>query len=85
MMLKKILQMSALASMLAIGIALPASAMVNEEDAAAPAGSFTSDMAAPMSPRFEAFLAHHPGFAHRMREHMMRRAELEHSRAGEAR
>ena len=52
-MLKKILQASAIASVLAIGFVLPASAAVySEEDAAAPVGSFTSDMAAPMSPRF---------------------------------
>jgi hypothetical protein len=80
-MLKKMLQMSVLASVLAMGMALPASAAVySEEDAAAPAGSFTSEMAAPMSPRFEAFLARHPEFARHMHERMMRRAEMEQNR-----
>ena len=77
-MLKKILQASAVASVLAIGFGLPAGAAVySEEDAAAPVGSFTTDMAAPMSPRFQAFLAQHPEFARRMHERMMRRAEIE--------
>ena len=76
--LKKILQMSALASVLAIAMALPAAA-ATEEDAAAPVGSFTSDMSAPMNPRFEAFMARHPGFARHMHERMMRRAALERS------
>lgn len=80
-MLKNILQVSVLASVLAIGAGLPAFAAGNEEDAAAPVGSFTSDMSAPVSPRFEAFLARHPEFARHMRERMMRRAELEQSRA----
>ena len=81
-MLKKILQMSALT----IGIALTASAAfaVTEEDLAAPPGSFTSDMTAPVNPRFAAFLARHPGFAQHMRERMMRRAALEQSRAWRA-
>jgi hypothetical protein len=76
--LKKILQASAVASVLALGFALPASAAVyTEEDAAAPVGSFTSDMTAPMSPRVQAFLARHPEFARHMHERMVRRAELE--------
>jgi len=78
-MLKKMLQMSAI--VLAIGTALPAAAVAySEEDAAAPPGSFTSDMAVPMSPRFEAFLARHPEFARHMHERMMRRAEMEQNR-----
>ena len=77
-MLKKILQMSTLASVLAIAAALPAAA-ANEEDAAKPVGSFTSDMPAPMNPRFEAFMARHPEFARHMHERMMRRAALERS------
>jgi hypothetical protein len=44
-MLKKIVQISSLAAMIALSAGLPASA--SEEDAAAPAGSFTSDMAIP--------------------------------------
>lgn len=44
-MLKKIVQISSLALMVAFAAGLPAHA--SEEDAAAPAGSFTSDMAAP--------------------------------------
>jgi len=84
--LKKILQASAIASVLAIGFVLPASAAVySEEDAAAPVGSFTSDMAAPMSPRFAAFMARHPEFARHMRERMMRRAELEQNQPTDAR
>ena len=77
--LKKILQASAIASVLAIGFALPAGAAViqSEEDMAAPAGSFTSDMARPVNPRFAAFLAQHPEFARHMRARMMHRAELE--------
>jgi hypothetical protein len=67
--LKKILQMSALASVLALGIALPASA-ANEEDAAAPLGSFTADMPAPVGPRAQ---------DHALRHHMFERRErLEH-------
>jgi hypothetical protein len=46
-MLKKIAGISSLALMGALAAGLPASA--SEEDAAAPAGSFTSDMAAPAS------------------------------------
>jgi hypothetical protein len=46
-MLKKILQVSSLGLMVALAAGLPASA--NEEDAAAPVGSFTSDMAVPQS------------------------------------
>ena len=81
-MLKRILQMSALASVLAMAAALPAAA-ANEEDAAQPAGSFTSDMRAPLNPRFEAFMARHAEFARHMHERMMRRAEIE--RSGSAR
>jgi len=73
--LKKILQTSAVVSVLAIGFGLPASAAVySEEDAAAPVGSFTTDMTVPMSPRFTAFMARHPEFARHMHERMMRRA-----------
>lgn len=56
-MLKKFLQLSSLASLLAMAAILPAAAHVNqwrvtnEEDRAAPAGSFTSDMAIPMRAR----------------------------------
>ncbi|HWF63807.1 MAG TPA: hypothetical protein VN685_04260 [Rhizomicrobium sp.] len=44
-MLKKIVQISSLAALIALSAGLPAGA--SEEDAAAPAGSFTSDMAIP--------------------------------------
>ena len=44
-MLKKIVQISSLALLVALSAGLPASA--SEEDLAAPAGSFTSDMAIP--------------------------------------
>jgi hypothetical protein len=74
--LKKILQASAIASLFAIGFVLPASA-ASEEDMAAPLGSFTADMRAPVNPRVAAFLARHPDFARHMRERMMRRAELD--------
>lgn len=48
-MLKKILRASALASVLAMGIGLPAGAAFayTEEDAAVPPGAFTSDMPVP--------------------------------------
>jgi hypothetical protein len=46
-MLKKLIQVSSLTAMLALTAILPAAASANEEDAAAPAGSFTSDMAIP--------------------------------------
>jgi hypothetical protein len=46
-MSKKFAQMSALAFVLAAAMALPASA-VTEDDAAAPQGAFTSSMTAPM-------------------------------------
>ena len=44
-MLKKIAQISSLAALIALSAGLPA--MASDEDAAAPAGSFTSDMAIP--------------------------------------
>ena len=50
-MSKRFAQMSALAFVLAAAMALPASA-VTEEDAAAPQGAFTSTMTAPMHARF---------------------------------
>lgn len=83
-MLKTILKASAVASVLALGFALPASA-ANEEDLAAPLGSFTADMPAPVHPRFEAFLAQHPDFARHMHARMMRRAALEQGRTAFAR
>jgi hypothetical protein len=46
-MLKKILQVSSLTLMVAFAAGLPA--IASEEDIAAPAGSFTSDMAIPQS------------------------------------
>jgi hypothetical protein len=46
-MLKKIVQVSSLSLMVALGAALPA--IASEEDIAAPVGSFTSDMAIPAS------------------------------------
>lgn len=46
-MLKKLIQISSLTAMLALTAILPAAASASEEDAAAPAGSFTSDMAIP--------------------------------------
>ena len=48
-MLKRILRASALASILAAGIGLPAGAAFahTEEDAAVPPGAFTSDMPVP--------------------------------------
>lgn len=79
-MVKKILQMSAM--VLAIGIGSGAAFAVTEEDLAAPPGSFTSDMPAPVNPGLAAFMARHPGFAQHMREHMMRRAALDQSRGG---
>ena len=77
--MKKILQMSALASVLALSIALPAAAAVNEEDAAAPAGSFTSDMPVPMSIRAQDGASRQQRFEAFMHERMMRRAEIERS------
>ena len=44
-MLKKLIQVSSLTGLLAMAAILPAAA--SEEDLAAPAGSFTSDMAIP--------------------------------------
>ena len=46
-MLKKIVQVSSLGLMVAFAAALPA--IASEEDIAAPVGSFTSDMAVPVS------------------------------------
>ena len=54
--MKNIIRISSLAIVLAASLGLPAIA-ASEEDAAAPAGSFTSDMV--VSP------AHGPFFAHR--------------------
>jgi hypothetical protein len=64
-MLKKIVQISSLAAMLALSAGLPASA--SEEDAAAPAGSFTSDMAAPHG---QFAMRHEHGFWFRHHAHM---------------
>ena len=49
-MLKRLIQVSSLTALLALGAVLPAAAWTggSEEDAAAPAGSFTSSMAIPM-------------------------------------
>jgi hypothetical protein len=58
-MLKKIVQVSSLSLMVALGAALPA--IASEEDIAAPVGSFTSDMAVPPSqfgPQFGHFAMH---------------------------
>ena len=82
---RKFLQASALISLLVAAIAAPAFAAGTEEDAAVPAGSFTSDMPVPVNPRFQAFLARHPEFARHMRERMMHRAELEQNRPANAR
>jgi len=56
-MLKKLIQVSSLVCTLAIGTWIPANASSvggsgNEEDAAAPVGSFTSDMPVPASLKF---------------------------------
>lgn len=60
--MKNFIRISSLALLLAAGAALPALA-VTEEDAAAPAGSFTSDMTAP-APHMQ-FAAHRGDhFAH---------------------
>jgi len=50
MMLKRLIQVSSLTGLLALSAILPAAAWTggSEEDAAAPAGSFTSSMAIPM-------------------------------------
>jgi hypothetical protein len=67
-MLKKFIQISSMAAALAIASGISASAATgNEEDAAAPAGSFTSTMPAPASPNFEfrEHRAHHDRFAMR--------------------
>ena len=69
-MLKKIVQISSLAAMLALSAGLPASA--SEEDAAAPAGSFTSDMAAPHG---QFAMRHEHGFWLRHHAHMQARME----------
>jgi hypothetical protein len=55
-MLKKLIQVSSLAGMLAMAALLPAAA--SEEDLAAPAGSFTSDMAIPARPGHVSWQAH---------------------------
>jgi hypothetical protein len=69
-MLKKIIQISSLAAALAIASGISANAASlsgNEEDAAAPAGSFTSAMEVPASPNFDAaeHRARHERFAMR--------------------
>jgi hypothetical protein len=69
-MLKRIIQVSSLVATLAIasGISANASSLSgNEEDAAAPVGSFTSTMAVPAGPNFEATdrRARHERFAMR--------------------
>ena len=64
-MLKKIVQISSLAALIALSAGLPA--MASDEDAAAPAGSFTSDMAIP------ARVGHdHAAFFHRHHARMER-------------
>jgi hypothetical protein len=69
-MLKKIIQVSSLVAALAIASGISANAgslSGNEEDAAAPAGSFTSTMAVPAGPNFDASerRARHERFAMR--------------------
>jgi hypothetical protein len=69
-MLKKIIQVSSLVFTLAVASGISANAAtlgVNEEDAAAPAGSFTSAMEVPASPNFAAMDRHarHEFFAMR--------------------
>lgn len=66
-MLKKMAQFSSLAFVLALGLALPASA--TEEDIAAPHGSFTSDMSVPGSSFAERFGGRHERFAAWMTSH----------------
>jgi len=68
-MLKKIVQVSSLALMVALSAGLPAGA--SEEDAAAPAGSFTSDMAAPHG---QFAMRHERAFWFRHHAHMQARA-----------
>lgn len=71
-MLKRIAQVSALALILPMTAALPAGAATwsggSEEDAAAPQGSFTSDMSVPMQPGRS---AHHVQWRHNS-HHFMR-------------
>jgi hypothetical protein len=67
-MLKKIIQVSSLVAALAIASGISANAgSANEEDIAAPVGSFTSAMAVPAGPNFEATdrRARHQRFAMR--------------------
>jgi hypothetical protein len=69
-MLKKIIQISSLVAALAIAGGVSANAASlggNEEDAAAPAGSFTSAMEAPATPHFNVseHRARHERFAMR--------------------
>ena len=69
-MLKKIIQVSSLVFTLAVAGGISANAAtvgVSEEDAAAPAGSFTSAMEAPTSSNFAAIERHvrHEHFAMR--------------------
>lgn len=71
-MLKKIVQISSLAAMLALSAGLPASA--SEEDAAAPAGSFTSDMSAPQG---QFAMRHEHGFGFWFRHHAHMQARME--------
>jgi hypothetical protein len=80
-MLKKIIQVSSLVFTLAVASGISANAAtfgVNEEDAAAPAGSFTSAMEAPASPNFTAMDRHarHEHFAMRFAN-----AQFAHDRA----
>ncbi|MES2293924.1 MAG: hypothetical protein V4527_11550 [Pseudomonadota bacterium] len=69
-MLKKIIQVSSLVFTLAVAGGIPANASTlggNEEDAAAPAGSFTSAMEVPASAQFNVseHRARHERFAMR--------------------
>ena len=86
-MLKKIVQISALASALALGIGMPASVAFaySEEDMAAPQGSFTSDMPVPVGTRMHDRALRGQWFERHMRERMMHRAALEQTPAVQAR
>ena len=68
-MLKRLIQVSSLTTLLALSAILPAAAQGwSEEDAAAPAGSFTSEMAIPArvaDHHFAHFAHHHMWKTHR--------------------
>ena len=72
-MLKKLIQVSSLVCTLAMASWIPANASSNEEDAAAPVGSFTSDMSVPASLNFEATdrRVRHERFAMRFRNELL--------------